>query len=96
MSDPTTPPVMSPVVRARIWYGDGSVVDVTNAAEWQAARNTNVQVVAWVHEAGGVTWQWGSEDVYTFPGSSQIKRGRWMKDAEFAALLAQAKAAMGA
>ena len=81
---------MSPVVSVRIWFGDGSVSD-----DWDGSPDTDVQVVAWLHEAGGVTWQWGSNDRYTVPFSDRVKRGAWLPTERFYQIWTEARAEFG-
>jgi hypothetical protein len=79
---------MPPIATVRVWYGDGAVRD-----GWEKTPRQNVQVVAWLHDGGGVTWAHGV-DTYTLPGSSHVKHGKTIPDTTYAAILTEARASL--
>ena len=71
-------------VAFEIYYGDGSIVSGTSIANWQAAPNTDVQVVIVSFADTGYAVVTGME-TYGIGGFSKI--GTWMDDTEYFDLL---------
>lgn len=80
----------------RIYYADGSTVEVRDCAEWRAAPDDGVQVVVllgpvetprWCYSGGPVRDRrlWTGEDVYD-PFGWGVKHGSLIGDAAYLAI----------
>lgn len=83
------------MMRFRIYYADGSVVEGSNAADWRAAPDDGVQVVARFPMQDGLGWScrgvpvrdrdlWTGEDTYSLNGWGQKYGSLIGTDAYFA------------
>ena len=94
-----------PVVAARIFYGDGSVVDLAPTTDWKNVPKTGVQVVCLKYNDGtsrimmGHDYYWRTarddydtgDDLAGVPTRASRIDGGWVSDAAF---LSTAKAAL--
>lgn len=76
---------MLPIIGWELVYADGSKF-TSGDGPWGQAPGTGVQVLVLVHEPPYRTLEYGL-DHYLLPGETARKRGDWMPDPEFHALV---------